>query len=129
MVGLLGFRKRTILTSFCDVGILFCKIERVNMSVRALMGCAIKCFWYKFEMPFWPLEGCVFCLTDDLTNHLCCEWWYPVCVLGNGVQTFNYVYILSSMHFSQQYRTQECLFSLSACVLSPSILRLCHMRI
>ena len=55
------------------------------MSVRILMACVPKYFRCKLEMPSGPVKDVFFCLTDGLTNNLCCEWWHHVCVLENGV--------------------------------------------
>jgi len=41
--GLLGFRIGMILASFHMLGIVFCVIDRLKMSVRALMACGPKC--------------------------------------------------------------------------------------
>ena len=116
MGGLLGFRMGTILANFHDFGFLLHVIEKLHMFARVLMACVPKCFTCKFDMPSGPMEDIFFCLTDGLTNHLCCAWWYHVCVLGNDALAFEHASVLSFM-FSQHIDAMY--------VLSQSILFLC----
>ena len=86
------------------------------------MACVPKGFRCIFEMSSGPMEDVYFFLNDGLTNHLSCKWCH-VSVLGNGVQALSMC--LSSLLCLSQHTDAECLFSLTACALSQSLLLLC----
>ena len=81
---------------------MMCVAEKFHMSVRAPMACVPNYFKCKVEMLSWPVED-FFCLSDGLTNYLCCEWYSHVCVLRDSMQMAEYVSLLFSM-FSLAHR-------------------------